>query len=654
MTQLHFLHPLWLLSLLPLAGLLWLLYRQKSGNSAWSKVIDANLLPLLLKGSETKTSRISILLLTFVWFISVLALADPVWKKIPRPVFQTNAARVIVLDLSRSMLIPDLKPSRLARARFKIEDILGRNEEGQIGLVVFAGDGFTAAPLTRDTDTIRSLLQVLKPNIMPAQGSRADLGLLKAFDLLKQAGVSNGQVLLIADGVVGGKAEDAAEILKRAGHTVSVLAVGTEEGGLIPQLNQAITVKLESQALQAVAKQGGGAYHLISNSNADLEQLLNPLVSNNAQKNAHQEPEENTESDLQSKDWESNAPYLILLLLPLAAFAFRRGWLLNIVLLTGVLMLSFQPQSAMAFSFSESWDDLWQRRDQQADKALHKENFQEASKLAKDFSRRGSAEYKQGNYQKALENFSQASGTDADYNRGNTLAKLEKYEDAIKAYEETLKQNKNHEDAKTNKSTVEKLLKEKQHKDPDKQNQKNKNADKQEGDENNKDQQQKEGEDSKQQEQSADKKQDKNSNKNSDKNDQQKQAESKQQDSQQQDQKNQFSDAAKKLEQNKKTDYQAQQENKSGGEEDKNKDETAQQNKAEEEQNEDSDHSNKKAMDGTNAQAQELTKEEKLAAEQWLRRIPDDPGGLLRRKFTRQYRQRHPQQRGPANNTNFW
>ena len=74
-------------------------------------------------------------------------------------------------------------------------------------------------------------------------------------------------------------------------------------------------------------------------------------------------------------------------------------------------------------------------------------------------SRRGSAEYKRGNYQRALDNFARASGADADYNRGNALAKLGRYQDAIAAYDKSIKQNPGGEDARANKAAVEALLK---------------------------------------------------------------------------------------------------------------------------------------------------------------------------------------------------
>ncbi|VAX00394.1 Aerotolerance protein BatB / Aerotolerance protein BatC, partial [hydrothermal vent metagenome] len=417
----HFLQPQWLLALIPLALLVWLLRHATTGNNPWTRIIDARLQPLLLMGKTQKTSYLLLWLLGLGWLIATLSMADPVWEKQPRPLFQTSAARVIVLDLSRSMLNRDLKPSRLARARFKIEDILARDEEGQTGLVVFAGDAFTVTPLTRDADTLSALLKALDPELMPVQGSRADLGLQKAGELLQQAGLVNGQILLLADGVSGDKARDVAEDLHSKGYRVSVLGIGTEnpepltnaQGQLLrTQDGQLIQPPLETDALKAVAEAGGGHYRRFSGNEGDIAALLASDTTMNT--------ENPMSDDLQGQDWQSRGPWLVVLLLPLAALAFRRGWLLSVVLVVGVLL---PPQPAMAVG----WDDLWQRADQQASKALAEQDYDRASQVAKDPLLRGSAEYRRGNYERALEAYSQANGTIADYNRGNALAKLGRY-----------------------------------------------------------------------------------------------------------------------------------------------------------------------------------------------------------------------------------
>jgi len=195
----QFLQPQWFYLLLPLVVVLGLLLRHDYGeNDAWFKIIDKNLLTWLRISKAGSSNRLPLWLLSAGWLIAVAALANPVWEKLPQPVFQTDQARVIVLDLSRSMSSSDLRPSRIERARFKVSDILKKQQEGVIGLVVFAGDAFVVSPLTRDADTISAMLPALKPGIMPVQGSRADLALLKAAELLRQAGRLQGEILLLA------------------------------------------------------------------------------------------------------------------------------------------------------------------------------------------------------------------------------------------------------------------------------------------------------------------------------------------------------------------------------------------------------------------------------------------------------------------------
>jgi len=662
MSQFHFLHPLWLIALLPLAVLLWLSFRVYAKGNAWEKVIDPNLLAVLLHGEDKNSSRSAKWLLALGWFVATIALADPVWEKVPKPIFQTNTARVLVLDLSSSMMIDDLKPSRLARARFKIEDILSsqflKNEEGQTGLVVFAGDAFTVSPLTRDVGTIRSMLKVLSPQLLPAQGSRIDLGIKKAHELLKQSDARNGSVLIIADGIADKDlALSEAKSLRSASHHLSILGVGTEAGGILPSMRRQrgvnITVKLEADDLQALALAGGGRYQTISNNNADLNQLLKSLenTSGSIQSNETDLVDDILSNDLNSEEWKSLGPFLIFLLLPLAALAFRKGWLFNLFFVIFIAGFLGQPQTAMAFPFEDQWNKLWQNKAQRAESAMQQKQYNKASQLAKSPLRRGSAEYKKGDYSKALESFKTAKGADARFNEGNALARLGKHEEAIKAYDKALKEQPDMQDAKDNKKTIEDFLKKK------KEQQK-------------KEQSGKEGEQSKDNK-SSDKKNDKKNAK--DKKDseksQKKEGESKQ-DSQQkkegekQDDKkegnkpdnknNQFSDANKKLKDKDKDKTKSSKESEAEKKQKETEQKEKEQKSAQQSDKDKKKEENQKAEAGrAKAQADELNKEEKMAAEQWLRRIPDDPSGLLRRKFLREY-QRQRRSNFPQGEAKPW
>jgi Ca-activated chloride channel family protein len=455
----HFIRPWWLLALLPLALLAWRAVAAGGRENAWRNVVDARLMPLLQVGRAGAASRQVPWLLASGWLIATVALADPTWERRPQPVFQTQAARVVVLDLSDSMNATDLTPSRLVRARYKIEDVLSRATQGQTGLVAYAGDAFTVSPLTRDTRTISSLLKVLEPALMPTQGDRADLGLAKAGELLLQAGMTNGQVLLIADGVDAthaAAAERAAAKLSAEGYTVSVLGIGTDTGApVLAERDQAVhdasgnipISRLDAPSLESIARSGGGAYRTMSDDGAALHALL---AAGPSTQRVGKTPAAATASA-----WQEQGPLIVLLLLPLAALAFRRNWLVGLSLAAA---LAGSPQAAGA----ATWRDAWQRPDQQAAQALAAGDFAKAVAAAAgtaDPALRGSAEYKTGDYQRASDDFAHASGADADYNRGNALARLGRYPDAIAAYDKSIGERSANDDARANKAAVEALMK---------------------------------------------------------------------------------------------------------------------------------------------------------------------------------------------------
>lgn len=455
----HFIHPWWLTALLPLALLVWRMCGGGSDDNAWQGVIDAHLLPLLQVGQAGRSDWLVPAMCGVGGLVATLALADPTWARRPQPLFQTDAARVVVLDLNDSMNAIDLKPSRLVRARYKVEDVLARASEGQTGLVVYAGDAFTVAPLTRDANTIRSMLQVLDPSLMPAQGDRADLGLAKAGELLRQAGLGAGQVLLMADGVDALHAKAAvraAAKLNGQGYKVSVLGVGTEsgapvidaQGGLQRDGAGGVVVSRLGQAtLEAVARAGGGQYRTISEDGDALRALLASGAPRTQASHAQTAGE--------TTAWKEEGPAIVVLLLPLAALAFRRNWLVGLSL---AVALAAPAQSAEA----ASWRDAWQRPDQRAARALAAGRYAEAAQAARDAadpSLRGSADYKAGDYERAADEFAHAGGADADYNRGNALARLGRYQDAIAAYDKSLSVRPADGDAKFNKAAVEALLK---------------------------------------------------------------------------------------------------------------------------------------------------------------------------------------------------
>lgn len=686
-SDFHFLNPWWLLALLPLALLLWLGASSQGNGSAWRRVIDERLLPVLTVAPaelNRLAARLPLLLLGLGWLIAVLALANPTFERKPVPTYSGGVDRVVVLDLSRSMLAADLTPTRLARARYKVADILARVKDGRVGLIAFAGDAFTVSPLTQDAATITAMLEALQPEIMPVAGSRPDLALARADALLAQAGAQGGEVVLISDDAGDARARAAAEALKAKGYRLAVIGVGTEEGAPVPGVRRAdgpVMAKLDTTALRALARAGGGAYTPLTSDDRDLATVLRSDAAGRVL------PAELTENQAQA--WYPIGPWIALALLPLAALAFRRGWLLTplpfalapLMTMGMTLGLTLAPAPAPALG----WDDLWWRSDQQAAQAMAEQDHARARELARDPQRRGAAAYRAGDYQAAAQDFAAGDTATDHYNRGNALARAGALEDALKAYEEALEREPDQEDARYNRDRVKALLEQQQQQQQDQQ---QGQQDEDSGDQNDgQEQQSGQGQD-----------QDQNQSQNQEGSDQNQSDQSQSDQSQSGQAGSDQSQAGDQPEQNDTQERQSadqgdQQEEQnpvgagqqssdgdqpeqsdappsrqSGGGADQDQsageDEiaSARDREAEEQAAEDyraaaeaaqasgsdEDDANEQAAAGQSADLSPEEQEARDAADQWLRRIPDDPAGLLRRKFLYQYSQRAGPEQGVA------
>ena len=618
LAEFHFIRPYWLLAIIPYVVIVSLMLRNKLSQGNWSAVCDAELLPYLLQEKAVNQSRWQLTTGAIAALLVIVALAGPTWQRVPSPVFRNESALVIALDLSRSMDAEDIKPSRLIRARYKIADILKQRKDGQTALLVYAGDAFTVTPLTDDNETIDSQLSALTTDIMPTEGSNPELVLEKAVELFKQAGLQKGQILLVTDDVNVDKTLPTVKALD--GYTLSILGVGTTdgapialpEGGFLKDEQGSIVIpKLNTGALADLAKAGKGVYQTITANDADIQALLTSV-----DKPLQQQGKEN--KNLVLDQWEDKGPWLLLLVLPLAALSFRKG-----LLCFALLLLLPLPKNSYAFE----WQDLWQRKDQQAQQAFKNNQFDQAAKLFENPDWKAAAHYKAGEYDKSLENLKNNQTALGTYNQGNALAQSGQLEQAIKAYEKALTLNPDDDDAKYNKELVEKEL-EKQ-----KQDQKQQQEDKQ--------QQQDNKQDDKQQQS----KQDSQPGKDGDKSEEQKASEQKSEQSEEQkesEQKPEQSEeqkaAEQKPEQSEEKKSEQQQADEQESPENKKEEKKPETEKAQQaEQKKDGGKEQQPKQVPANAQ---LSDEEQQANEQWLKRIPDDPAGLLKRKFKYQYGQR--------------
>lgn len=302
--MIHFIRPYYLFAFVPAAlYVLWLIYAAQQSNP-WKKICDPHLLPTLLQPGSEKSQRIFYVWLTVLLSLGIFALAGPAWHKNKLPVYKDVSSIMLVLDLSPEMQAIDLKPDRLTRAKLKIRDLIHSSHNTQMGLVVFSGEAFVAAPLSQDASTLNNLLDELYPQMMPLTGSDMSQGITQGLTLLKQTGIQHSQLLLITASTPTAESWQAVKKLQDAGHHLNILAMLDATPS-----NQ----KLLTQ-LTALAQAGGGALYQFSPDASDIEAILSQRKSTQT---IHDENIEN------ANVWQDAGPWFCLILLPFVLLILR-------------------------------------------------------------------------------------------------------------------------------------------------------------------------------------------------------------------------------------------------------------------------------------------------------------------------------------------
>lgn len=446
LQQLHFIRPWWLLCLVLIPIAFFLRKRSRRDSSEWASVVSAELLQVLMpKEVMSKQYRVADIVISVAFAIAFLALAGPSWEKLPQPVDRKSDNLILVWDLSHSMYVADISPSRFVRAKQKIIDILRNRTDGTTGLIAYAGDAHIVTPLTQDTDTILHLVSSLDPQMMPIPGSNTSDAVGLASQLIQKSASQNGRILIIADDI-----EQSAELaqIDLGAAQVHVLGVGTPQGGPIPVNDQheflrdnqgnMIRPKLDSAKLRKYAQANGGTYSELTLDDSDIRSFFDEAWIGDADTTRV----ENREFDV----WHDAGYLLLLPLAILAVLGLRRG-----VVVVALLVV--------APSIKADWrDDIWVPRDRQGYDALEDGRSQEAEELFEDSDWLAVAKYRSGKFEEAAEMFQGNETLESEYNLGNALAKNGQIEDAIATYARVLDRDPTHEDAKYNKEILEELL----------------------------------------------------------------------------------------------------------------------------------------------------------------------------------------------------
>ncbi|HEY5338378.1 MAG TPA: VWA domain-containing protein [Rhizomicrobium sp.] len=419
--QFHFAQSWWLWGLIAIPAVLllhgWL--QKADGAERLEPFADRHLLPHLMKSpSATQPKdRKPLMLWAAAWLCGIIAMAGPRWGYTNEPSYEPSRDLVIVLDLSQSMNATDVKPSRVARAREEIEDIMDMSHDDSVGLVAYAAVPHMITPLTDDFRTIKALLPELDTSLVTIQGDRLAPALQMAAAMLKDETGDDKSILVISDG--GFQENNINELAQAAGNAaIYTMGIGAPGSGL------------QASRLQALAAAGHGIYVEANYSDSDTRALLNRMGAANVRARR---------SAKTVRVWDERyyipALLLALLLLPL----FRKGATFLVVPLLVVMIFPFADAKADTVS------GVFLNRNEQAKWAFDRGDYATAiTKFGRPYQR-GVVAYRMKQYGKAEVLFKTAAGKrprlNALYDMGNAQLMQDEVEDAIASYRAALKLN---------------------------------------------------------------------------------------------------------------------------------------------------------------------------------------------------------------------
>jgi Ca-activated chloride channel family protein len=267
-----------LLILIPLLTLFFYIAFKKRKESLNMLLTDVNLLSL----SEVNLNayKVKNVLLLFGVFFIVLALARPQYGIKNHTVVKESSEIVLALDVSKSMLAQDFKPSRLEKAKSIILDVVRANPGEKMGVIVFSGDAMWQCPMTYDLQALKIFLEDVETGVLPNGGTQIGDAIILACKALNGRGSKSKVMLLVSDGEDhDSKIDDAISIAEKNKLKVICVAIGTKEGSPVPVLDEAgklkdyikdssgqvVVSKVNSDLLQRVSEETGGKFFDASN-----------------------------------------------------------------------------------------------------------------------------------------------------------------------------------------------------------------------------------------------------------------------------------------------------------------------------------------------------------------------------------------------------
>ncbi|WP_223162352.1 VWA domain-containing protein [Salinicola halimionae] len=426
LSAFHFLRPLWFL-LLPLVGCLWWWYRFRyQQKEVASRHFAPHLAQALRIGQGARGGLSPVDTLAALSICLIIGLAGPAWSRMANPMISQTAPLVVAMEVSSSMMASDVPPTRLARAKIKIENLLATRSGAETALIAYSGSAHLVVPLTADPALIKPYLEGLNPDVMPNEGDVSAKAFSMAETLLEDQTVA-GTILFVSDGL---SATNRPAFQAGEPNNTLVFLTLLPEGQPTPEIDG-----LDAQQVS------------VSADDSDIESLERTLAS------AYQQALLNDDR----LAWKGRGVWLAWPAACLALLWFRRGWSLGVLILAILIAptMASWPREALAQQNSgtvskraASTDeaspvmsrvvDAFLTPDQQGRWWMEHRRFRQASEHFQDPAWRGYALYRDGQYGEAVATLGQLETADASFTQGLALIRNRQYREAITAFETTL------------------------------------------------------------------------------------------------------------------------------------------------------------------------------------------------------------------------
>lgn len=418
MPAFQYQYLLLVLVLIPVLILMFFFAKRKKKRSL-ARIGDPELVEQLM-GNYKKSSFTKKFLLALVTMLMlVLALANLRLPSGSETVAKTGIDVMIALDVSKSMLAQDVKPTRLDRAKQMLGRLIDKLGNNRVGIVIFAGKAYLQMPLTGDIAAAKMYLSSASTQSVPTQGTVIGDALKMCFASFNPQEKKYKAVVLITDGEDHDEtANDIAKQMAAEGVVIYTVGIGSTTGSPImdastgqfktDEQGNTVVSKLNESLLQSVAKNGKGSYLLYSST----EQVVASLTSQLATLHQRTVTEE---SLMNYRNFFQIFLAVALLLLIVELFVSETK-----------MMKQMEKGAAVVFLVLLLGPPSFA----QGDKQLIKE---------------GNDRYKKSDYAGARTDYEKVLETSpenevAQYNLGNALYKTDKTQEAISAYDKSIQQ----------------------------------------------------------------------------------------------------------------------------------------------------------------------------------------------------------------------